>query len=89
METYLKNILSSHPIDWIIHFVLCFIPIFFDWSLWFVVLFVCILIEYEQKSQIWYNHFSWQEYLFKHSLGDLIAGSFGIICGLTINYFFK
>jgi hypothetical protein len=88
MAAYMMNkiisILSKHPFDWIVHFILCFVPVYFGWAIWFVVLFVCVLIEYEQKTQVWYNHFSWREYIIKCSLGDMIADILGIIIGMYL-----
>jgi hypothetical protein len=78
------SLLSKHPIDWIIHFTLCFIPVYFGWATWFVVIIVGVIIEFEQKTQIGYNELSWGEYFIKHSFGDLIADCIGIIIGLIL-----
>lgn len=42
------NLFSEHPWDWLIHTVLCFIPVYLGWAVWPVVAFVSILVEYEQ-----------------------------------------
>lgn len=75
--------MSKHPWDWIIHAILCGIPIVFGWASWFVVVFVAIAIEYEQKPQVWYNSLSWSEYFFKHAFMDLIADGLGIALGFA------
>ena len=71
---------SKHPIDWIIHCLLCFIPIYFKWATWFVVAFVAIMIEYEQWSYA--GKPPLKDYFFKHVLSDLIADLIGILGGL-------
>jgi len=76
--------LSKHPTDWIIHFILCAIPVFFGWAEWFVVFFVAVLVEYEQKDQTWYAKYSWKKYFLKCSLGDLIADGLGIVVALLL-----
>ena len=80
----IKNTLSQHPWDWLCHFALCFIPVYFGWATWFVVLTVGIIIEYEQKTQVCYNDKTWREYLLQDSLGDLIANSVGIVGAIII-----
>jgi len=77
--------MSKHPFDWICHAILCAIPVYFGWAAWFIVAFVGIYVEYIQKTQVWYNHFSWKEYFWEHSLGDLIADGFGIGIALFIS----
>jgi len=76
--------MSSHPWDWCIHFELCFTPVCFGWASWFIVLFVGVLIEYEQKFQIWYNHLNWREYIIYHVMGDMVANVFGIVVGVLL-----
>lgn len=76
--------MSKHPWDWGIHFVLCFIPVYFGCAEWFVVLFVGLIVEWEQKAQVWYNHLTWKEYFWKHSFGDFVADGLGIVLGILI-----
>lgn len=71
---------GKHPIDWIIHALLCFIPIWQNWATWFVVAFVGILIEFEQWNYSG-QKLTWT-YFYYESLGDIIADFFGIIGGL-------
>ncbi len=75
--------LHKHPWDWILHCLLCFIPIWQGWATWFVVAFVAIMMEYEQwkyagKPEIIH-------YFFYHVLGDFVADAIGIIGGLYVN----
>lgn len=74
------RLLDKHPIDWIIHLILCFIPLQQHWATWFVVVFVSIMLEYEQwkysRQQFTWNYFRQQ------CLGDLVADAVGIIGGL-------
>lgn len=76
--------LSLHPCDWLIHFILCFIPIYLGWATWFVVAFVSVMIEYEQKPLVWYNDLTWREYFLQCSLWDLVADGLGIITGIVM-----
>ena len=76
--------LSRHPYDWIIHFFLCALPIAFGWANWIVVVFVSLMIEYEQRYQVWYRELSWRDYLMKKSLGDLLSDGLGILVGEVI-----
>ncbi len=76
--------LSKHPYDWLIHAVLCCIPIVFDWATWFVVLFVGVVLEFEQKAQVWYDSLTWTEYIGEHAFGDLVADGLGIGLGLYL-----
>jgi hypothetical protein len=79
--------MSKHPYDWIIHAVLCMIPvIFLEPTLYAVitVLFVGILVEYEQKSQIWYTQYTWWEYIRFHAFFDFLADWIGILIGIFI-----
>jgi hypothetical protein len=76
--------LSQHPYDLLIHFALCFTPVYFGWATWFVVAFVAVMIEYEQKTQVGYNNLSWREYFLQCSLSDLIADGLGIITGMVL-----
>jgi len=88
--------LSKHPYDLILHAVLCAIPVYFGFSIsakagigfCVVVLIVSVMIEYEQKHQVWYHHLSWKTYLLSHSILDLLADLAGIIIG-TIPYLTK
>ena len=66
------SFLSKHPFDWIIHLILCFVPVYFGWAVWFVVAFVGILIEYEQKYSWWCKNIPWKDYILYKALGDLI-----------------
>jgi hypothetical protein len=75
--------LSRHPIDWLIHFCGMASFIYFGCQ-WWVALIWGIIIEYEQKFQIWYYPLTWREYILKHSSGDLIADVLGIIFGIFI-----
>jgi len=76
--------MSRHPIDWAIHFVLVFVS---GWLIYnhpllasFVVpLFVIFMIEYEQKSQVWYNDLTWADFIQNHALGDILAGIIALI----------
>ena len=76
--------LSKHPYDWLIHFGLCFAAIYFYATVVIVVVFVAMMLEYEQKTQVWYNELTWREYFLRHSLGDLVADGLGIITGLIM-----
>jgi len=76
--------LSKHPFDWTVHFLLCAIPVYFGWATWFVVLIVGIIIEYEQKYQYWYCDLVWKDYFIEKSLGDLIANGLGIVVALLL-----
>ena len=80
----MKFNLSVHPFDYFCHAALCFVPVYFGWATWFVVVFVSVMIEWEQKSQIWYNDKTWREYFLQDSLGDLIANGIGIGIALII-----
>lgn len=71
--------MSKYPIDWIIHFILVLCGGFaiVKWPLiacFVIPLFVMFMIEYEQKTQIWYNDLSWFEFIRNHALGDIVAG---------------
>jgi len=72
--------LSEHPYDWIIHCLLCFIPIYFGWATWFVVVFVAVMLEYEQWSYA--GRPTIIKYFISKVLGDLIADAIGIIGGV-------
>ena len=74
--------MSKHPYDWIIHTLLCFIPIYFNWATWFVVVFVALGVEYEQWNYA--GKPKLKDYFFKHVLGDLIADAIGVIGGLLL-----
>lgn len=80
----IKNRLSIHPIDWLIHFGGNLLFTYYAASGWPAYLVYDIVIEYEQKYQVWYKNLTWKEYLIKHSLGDIIADVFGILAGLII-----
>lgn len=75
----IMRLLDKHPFDWIIHLVLCFVPLWRGWATWFVVGFVAVMMEYEQWK--WSKQkFTW-EYFYYNCLGDLIADIIGIIGG--------
>jgi len=76
------SLLSKHPFDWIIHCLLCFIPIWQHWATWFVVVFVAVMLEYEQWRYSG-QHLTWNYFYYK-CLGDLIADAFGIVAGFLI-----
>jgi hypothetical protein len=78
------SFLSKHPWDWLIHAALCAAPIAFGLAHWSIVAFVAVLIEYEQKSQVWYHPLSWKEYFRFHAFGDLFADWIGILCGVFL-----
>jgi len=48
------------------------------------VSFVALFLEYEQKSQVWYDSLSWKDYFKYHTLRDLIADAIGITLGALI-----
>ena len=77
------DFLSKHPIDWSIHFALCFLAIAFNWATWFVVIFVSILIEYEQWNYSGRPELKY--YFIPYVLGDLIFDFIGIIGGIYAN----
>ncbi|MBU2060801.1 MAG: hypothetical protein KKH44_02985 [Bacteroidetes bacterium] len=72
--------MSKHPIDWIIHCMLCFVAIYFRQATLMATIFVASMIEYEQWK------FSGQKltwnYFYFNCLGDLIADMIGIIGGI-------
>lgn len=72
--------------DWLVHGVLCFLPVFALplWQMTVTVVGFSIILEYEQKAQTWYAELSWKEYLRKYSIKDLIADFVGIIMALII-----
>jgi len=74
--------LSKHPYDWIIHAILCFIPLWQNWATWFVVVFVAVMLEYEQWSYAGKPRF-WQYFWYK-VFGDLVADTIGIIVGVIL-----
>lgn len=71
--------LWKHPWDWILHFAVNFIVIFFGWCADFLTILIGLYLEYVQKSQVWYIDLSWDEYLKKHAIGDIIANILGIV----------
>ena len=79
-----RKLLSKY--DWLVHGILCFLPV---WSLprWQMVVAVVaffIILEYEQKAQVWYSEMTWKEYMRKHSIKDLIADAVGVVIALII-----
>ena len=75
---------SRHPYDYFVHATLCCIPVTFSWATWFVVLFVGVILEFEQKTQVWYDSLTWAKYICEHAFGDLVADSMGIGLGLYL-----
>ena len=85
--------MSKHPVDWGIHFCLCWLYIHFgmkairpEWFLFIIVtcLFVSVMVEIEQKTQVGTNRLNWKEYFWKHSFGDLMADILGVLAGVLI-----
>ena len=79
IDFLIMDFLSKHPIDWIIHFILCFLPVKFRWAKWFVVFFVILLVEYEQWSCSGRPPNWWT---FDVAIGDIFFSLLGIIIGL-------
>ena len=76
--------LSMHPIDWVLHAAVCYLLIVFDLAAWPVVVLGALLLEYEQKTQVWYNNLTWWEYFKYHAGYDLFADAVGIIAGIIM-----
>jgi len=84
--------LSRHPFDWIIHGVLCFIPIAYGyWEslrvgivITVITLFVAGMIEYEQRFSIYNANLTWKEYIEEKVLGDIVADLVGLSLGIWI-----
>jgi len=77
-------VMSKHPYDWIIHFILVLAG---GWHIYShpqmacftVSLFIIFMIEYEQKSQVWYDDLTWADFIQNHALGDILAGILALI----------
>lgn len=88
MLNKVKDIISTHPWDYLIHFVLCGLGVLIGGAhvgAVIIVSFSAIIIEYEQKFSVWNYELSWFEYLKKKAIGDLIADILGILAGLIIS----
>ena len=68
--------MSKHPFDWLIHFGLCFIAIYFHQATIAATIFVAIMLEYEQWSYAGKPDLRY--YFVPKVLGDLIADFIGI-----------
>jgi len=76
----MKLDLSKHPIDFIIHFALCFAAIYFHQATVAATIFVAVMLEYEQWSYSG-QKLTW-EYFYYKVLGDLIADGLGILLSI-------
>ena len=78
--------LSKHPYDWIIHFALCFIAVYFRQATVLATIFVAVMIEYEQWKYS-KEKLTWEYFYFK-VLGDLIADGLGILVAVLLHSYF-
>jgi hypothetical protein len=81
------DILSKHPFDWIIHFILCFCAVYFHQATILATIFVAVMLEYEQWS---YSKqlFTWEYFYFK-VFGDLVADGLGIVVAKLLHSYFN
>lgn len=76
--------MSGHPWDWLIHAGLCGLAFYFDQVSILAILIVGLIVEYEQKFQTWYTHYTWFDYIKKHAFGDMLANCVGILIAFII-----